>query len=125
MFDPGSSSKPVLPSVSEERNGPFSAPYLQLYDMLKGKTITQNFTVCDIMGCDELNYCLFSAVQWNKVQFSSCLLIQGLLSMDRIPVIIRFLPVLLNQLFKVLTVNDSDDVTTATTRYGVELQPGL
>lgn len=41
---------------------------------------------------------------------------QGLLSMERIPVIIRFLPVLFNQLFKVLTQNDNDEVTTATTR---------
>lgn len=37
--------------------------------------------------------------------------------MERIPVIIRFLPVLFNQLFKVLTQNDNDEVTTATTRY--------
>ncbi|XP_016887624.1 dedicator of cytokinesis protein 10 isoform X2 [Cynoglossus semilaevis] len=51
--------------------------------------------------------------------FMTCL--KGLLSMDRIPVIIRFLPVLLNQLFKVLTVNDSDDVTTATTRVLVHI----
>lgn len=43
-------------------------------------------------------------------------LLQGLLSMERIPVIIRFLPVLFNQLFKVLTQNDNDEVTTATTR---------
>lgn len=42
--------------------------------------------------------------------------LQGLLSMERIPVIIRFLPVLFNQLFKVLTQNDNDEVTTATTR---------
>lgn len=42
--------------------------------------------------------------------------LQGLLSMERIPVIVRFLPVLFNQLFKVLTQNDNDEVTTATTR---------
>lgn len=42
--------------------------------------------------------------------------LQGLLSMERIPVIIRFLPVLFNQLFKVLTQNDNDEVTTATSR---------
>ena len=42
--------------------------------------------------------------------------LQGLLSMDRLPVIIRFLPVLFNRLFKVLTENDNDEVTTATTR---------
>lgn len=42
--------------------------------------------------------------------------LQGLLSMERIPVIIRFLPVLFNQLFKVLIQNDNDEVTTATTR---------
>ncbi|KAM9318239.1 dedicator of cytokinesis protein 10 isoform 3-T3 [Pholidichthys leucotaenia] len=46
--------------------------------------------------------------------FLNCL--KGLLSMERIPVIIRFLPVLFNQLFKVLTENDNDEVTTATTR---------
>lgn len=38
--------------------------------------------------------------------------------MERNHVIIRFLPVLFNQLFKVLTQNDSDEVTSATTRYG-------
>jgi len=42
---------------------------------------------------------------------------QGLLSMEKIHVIIRFLPVLFNQLFKVLTQNDSDEVTASTTRY--------
>ncbi|MEQ2157645.1 hypothetical protein GOODEAATRI_003794, partial [Goodea atripinnis] len=41
---------------------------------------------------------------------------QGLLSMEKIPVIVRFLPVLFNQLFKVLTQNDNDEVTTVTTR---------
>ncbi|XP_061734541.1 dedicator of cytokinesis protein 10 isoform X1 [Nerophis ophidion] len=46
--------------------------------------------------------------------FLNCL--KGLLSMEKIPVIIRFLPVLFNQLFKVLTQNDNDDVTIATTR---------
>uniref|UniRef100_A0A7N9ATF4 Dedicator of cytokinesis 10 n=1 Tax=Mastacembelus armatus TaxID=205130 RepID=A0A7N9ATF4_9TELE len=46
--------------------------------------------------------------------FLNCL--KGLLSMERIPVIIRFLPVLFNQLFKVLTQNDNDEVTAATTR---------
>lgn len=44
--------------------------------------------------------------------------LQGLLSMERNHVIIRFLPILFNQLFKVLTQNDSDEVTTNTTRYG-------
>uniref|UniRef100_A0A673AVC9 Dedicator of cytokinesis 10 n=1 Tax=Sphaeramia orbicularis TaxID=375764 RepID=A0A673AVC9_9TELE len=47
--------------------------------------------------------------------------LQGLLSMERIPVIIRFLPVLFNQLFKVLTQNDNDEVTTATTRVLVHI----
>ncbi|XP_074498158.1 dedicator of cytokinesis protein 10 isoform X9 [Sebastes fasciatus] len=51
--------------------------------------------------------------------FQNCL--KGLLSMERIPVIIRFLPVLFNQLFKVLTQNDDDDVTTATTRVLVHI----
>uniref|UniRef100_A0A8C2XIG5 Dedicator of cytokinesis 10 n=1 Tax=Cyclopterus lumpus TaxID=8103 RepID=A0A8C2XIG5_CYCLU len=41
--------------------------------------------------------------------------------MERIPVIIRFLPVLFNQLFKVLTQNDNDEVTTATTRVLVHI----
>ncbi|XP_068441305.1 dedicator of cytokinesis protein 10 isoform X4 [Clinocottus analis] len=47
--------------------------------------------------------------------------LKGLLSMERIPVIIRFLPVLFNQLFKVLTQNDNDEVTTATTRVLVHI----
>ncbi|XP_056296692.1 dedicator of cytokinesis protein 10 isoform X4 [Pseudoliparis swirei] len=51
--------------------------------------------------------------------FINCL--KGLLSMERIPVIIRFLPVLFNQLFKVLTQNDNDEVTTATTRVLVHI----
>ncbi|XP_049334628.1 dedicator of cytokinesis protein 10 isoform X4 [Astyanax mexicanus] len=51
--------------------------------------------------------------------FINCL--KGLLSMERIHVIIRFLPVLFNQLFKVLIQNDSDDVTNATTRVLVHI----
>ncbi|CAL8361837.1 unnamed protein product [Merluccius merluccius] len=51
--------------------------------------------------------------------FLNCL--KGLLSMERIPVIIRFLPVLFNRLFKVLTENDNDEVTTATTRVLVHI----
>ncbi|XP_062844216.1 dedicator of cytokinesis protein 10 isoform X2 [Trichomycterus rosablanca] len=46
--------------------------------------------------------------------FLNCL--KGLLSMERNHVIICFLPVLFNQLFKVLTQNDSDEVATTTTR---------
>nr|XP_021321972.1 dedicator of cytokinesis protein 10 isoform X2 [Danio rerio] len=46
--------------------------------------------------------------------FLNCL--KGLLSMEKIHAIIRFLPVIFNQLFKVLTQNDSDEVTTSTTR---------
>uniref|UniRef100_A0A8D0D783 Dedicator of cytokinesis 10 n=1 Tax=Sander lucioperca TaxID=283035 RepID=A0A8D0D783_SANLU len=41
--------------------------------------------------------------------------------LKRIPVIIRFLPVLFNQLFKVLTQNDNDEVTTATSRVLVHI----
>ncbi|XP_048121267.1 dedicator of cytokinesis protein 10 isoform X9 [Alosa alosa] len=51
--------------------------------------------------------------------FLNCL--KGLLSMERIHVIIRFLPVLFNQLFKVLTENDNDEVTTTTTRVLVHI----
>ncbi|KAJ3589971.1 hypothetical protein NHX12_007928, partial [Muraenolepis orangiensis] len=51
--------------------------------------------------------------------FLNCL--RGLLSMERIPVIIRFLPVLFNRLFKVLAENDNDEVTTATTRVLVHI----
>ncbi|KAG2462037.1 DOC10 protein, partial [Polypterus senegalus] len=47
--------------------------------------------------------------------FMNCL--KGLLSMERINVIVRFLPILLNQLLKVLIQsNDDDEVITATTR---------
>uniref|UniRef100_G3P3V0 PH domain-containing protein n=1 Tax=Gasterosteus aculeatus aculeatus TaxID=481459 RepID=G3P3V0_GASAC len=45
----------------------------------------------------------------------------ALLIMEKLPVIIRFLPVLFNQLFKVLTQNDNDEVTTATTRVLVHI----
>ncbi|XP_052471934.1 dedicator of cytokinesis protein 10 isoform X1 [Carassius gibelio] len=51
--------------------------------------------------------------------FLNCL--KGLLSMEKIHVIIRFLPVILNQLFKVLTQNDSDEVTASTTRVLVHI----
>ncbi|XP_060761808.1 dedicator of cytokinesis protein 10 isoform X3 [Neoarius graeffei] len=51
--------------------------------------------------------------------FLNCL--KGLLSMERNHVIIRFLPVLFNQLFKVLTQNDSDEVTATTTRVLVHI----
>uniref|UniRef100_A0A8C2XF59 Dedicator of cytokinesis 10 n=1 Tax=Cyclopterus lumpus TaxID=8103 RepID=A0A8C2XF59_CYCLU len=47
--------------------------------------------------------------------------LQALLALFMIPVIIRFLPVLFNQLFKVLTQNDNDEVTTATTRVLVHI----
>ncbi|XP_061575353.1 dedicator of cytokinesis protein 10 isoform X8 [Cololabis saira] len=51
--------------------------------------------------------------------FLNCL--KGLLSMERISVIVRFLPVLFNQLFKVLTQNDNDEVTAATIRVLVHI----
>ncbi|KAI1893735.1 hypothetical protein AGOR_G00126740 [Albula goreensis] len=51
--------------------------------------------------------------------FLNCL--KGLLSMERIHVIVRFLPVIFNQLFKVLTQNDNDEVTTTTTRVLVHI----
>ncbi|XP_047662194.1 dedicator of cytokinesis protein 10 isoform X2 [Tachysurus fulvidraco] len=51
--------------------------------------------------------------------FLNCL--KGLLSMERNHVIIRFLPILFNQLFKVLTQNDSDEVTSTTTRVLVHI----
>uniref|UniRef100_A0A673N6B5 Dedicator of cytokinesis protein 10-like n=1 Tax=Sinocyclocheilus rhinocerous TaxID=307959 RepID=A0A673N6B5_9TELE len=53
--------------------------------------------------------------------FLNCLKVSGLLSMERIHVIIRFLPVIFNQLFKVLTQNDTDEVTTSTTRVLVHI----
>ncbi|XP_076837011.1 dedicator of cytokinesis protein 10 isoform X3 [Brachyhypopomus gauderio] len=53
------------------------------------------------------------------LNFLNCL--KGLLSMERNHVIIRFLPVLFNQLFKVLTQNDTDEVTTTTTRVLVHI----
>ncbi|XP_018588078.1 dedicator of cytokinesis protein 10 isoform X3 [Scleropages formosus] len=42
--------------------------------------------------------------------------LQGLVSMEQIHVIVRFLPILFNQLFKVLVQNDNNDITAATTR---------
>ncbi|CAM4556654.1 unnamed protein product [Leuciscus chuanchicus] len=51
--------------------------------------------------------------------FLNCL--KGLLSMEKIHMVIRFLPVLFNQLFKVLTQNDSDEVTASTTRVLVHI----
>ncbi|KAL1260136.1 hypothetical protein QQF64_007963, partial [Cirrhinus molitorella] len=51
--------------------------------------------------------------------FLNCL--KGLLSMERIHVIIRFLPIIFNQLFKVLTQNDTDEVTSSTTRVLVHI----
>uniref|UniRef100_A0A4W5Q1M3 Dedicator of cytokinesis 10 n=1 Tax=Hucho hucho TaxID=62062 RepID=A0A4W5Q1M3_9TELE len=42
-------------------------------------------------------------------------------NIEKIPVIIRFLPVLFNQLFQVLTQNDNDEVTTTTTRVLVHI----
>uniref|UniRef100_A0A672PJQ7 Dedicator of cytokinesis 10 n=1 Tax=Sinocyclocheilus grahami TaxID=75366 RepID=A0A672PJQ7_SINGR len=43
------------------------------------------------------------------------------LQVSRIHVIIRFLPVIFNQLFKVLTQNDTDEVTASTTRVLVHI----
>uniref|UniRef100_A0A9J8BQN6 Dedicator of cytokinesis 10 n=1 Tax=Cyprinus carpio carpio TaxID=630221 RepID=A0A9J8BQN6_CYPCA len=51
--------------------------------------------------------------------FLNCL--KGLLSMEKIHVIIRFLPIIFNQLFKVLTQNDTDEVTASTTRVLVHI----
>uniref|UniRef100_A0A672HTT0 Dedicator of cytokinesis 10 n=1 Tax=Salarias fasciatus TaxID=181472 RepID=A0A672HTT0_SALFA len=48
--------------------------------------------------------------------FLNCLKVR-----EKIPVMVRFLPVLFNQLFKVLTQNDNDEVTTATTRVLVHI----
>ncbi|XP_065137880.1 dedicator of cytokinesis protein 10 isoform X6 [Paramisgurnus dabryanus] len=47
--------------------------------------------------------------------------LKGLLSMEKIHVIIRFLPVIFNQLFKVITQNDTEEVTTSTTRVLVHI----
>ncbi|KAJ8256276.1 hypothetical protein COCON_G00184280 [Conger conger] len=47
--------------------------------------------------------------------------LKGLLGVEKIHVIIRFLPVLFNQLFKVLTQNDNEEVTTDTTRVLVHI----
>uniref|UniRef100_A0A4W3KDI0 Dedicator of cytokinesis 10 n=1 Tax=Callorhinchus milii TaxID=7868 RepID=A0A4W3KDI0_CALMI len=47
--------------------------------------------------------------------------IKGLLGIERIHVIVRFLPVLLDQLFCILTENDQSEVTTATTRVIVNI----
>lgn len=47
--------------------------------------------------------------------------LKSLLNIDRIHVIIRFLPVIFNQLFKVITQNDTDEVTTITTRVFVHI----
>uniref|UniRef100_A0A4W6EC14 Dedicator of cytokinesis 10 n=1 Tax=Lates calcarifer TaxID=8187 RepID=A0A4W6EC14_LATCA len=49
-----------------------------------------------------------TVTDWRCIQAPACL-------------IIRFLPVLFNQLFKVLTQNDNDEVTTATTRVLVHI----
>ncbi|TRY92073.1 hypothetical protein DNTS_029041 [Danionella cerebrum] len=46
--------------------------------------------------------------------FLNCL--KGLLSIERIHAIIQFIPIIFNQLFKVLTQNDSDEVTSSTSR---------
>ncbi|XP_028818872.1 dedicator of cytokinesis protein 10 isoform X2 [Denticeps clupeoides] len=51
--------------------------------------------------------------------FLNCL--KGLLSMEKIHVIIRFLPVLFNQLLTVLTQNDNDEVAATTTRVLVHI----
>ncbi|MFT7803755.1 dedicator of cytokinesis protein 10 isoform X2 [Arapaima gigas] len=51
--------------------------------------------------------------------FINCL--QGLVNMERIHVIVRFLPMLFNQLFKVLVQNDNEDITTTTTRVLVHI----
>ncbi len=73
-----------------------------------------HFVFCLFLVYISYLFPLFS-FSFSSYAFFSALL-QGLLSMERIPVIIRFLPVLFNQLFKVLTQNDNDEVTTATTR---------
>lgn len=81
------------------------------------------WTLLRVLTSATLLYCapniLFLPFSWFKFLPAAllfCSVLQGLLSMEKLPVIIRFLPVLFNQLFKVLTQNDNDEVTTATTR---------
>uniref|UniRef100_A0A673AZ71 Dedicator of cytokinesis 10 n=1 Tax=Sphaeramia orbicularis TaxID=375764 RepID=A0A673AZ71_9TELE len=108
--------------------------YAWLPLLKEGRLSTQEFNIpvsCNLppgyLGIKEANN---TKVKWRELQFyvklnfpSHCIFcsLQGLLSMERIPVIIRFLPVLFNQLFKVLTQNDNDEVTTATTRVLVHI----
>lgn len=44
-------------------------------------------------------------------------LLQNLLRVEKIHSIMSFLPIILNQLFKVLVQNEDDEISTAITRY--------
>lgn len=91
------------------------------FDCNKTKTLTAEHyfmsNQCSDVSSSKSIFIFFFCIHFHPSPppIPTCLL-QGLLSMERIPVIIRFLPVLFNQLFKVLTQNDNDEVTTATTR---------
>lgn len=128
-----------LPQLPEGQRKGAMYPLNSHFVLVETKTRTLSIERCYTSNqCRMSNIILFSASVWFTLffKFLSTLLIhqllhdlllfpllrffstllQGLLSMERIPVIIRFLPVLFNQLFKVLTQNDNDEVTTATTR---------
>lgn len=44
-------------------------------------------------------------------------LLQNLLNVEKIHAIMSFLPIILNQLFKVLVQNEEDEISTTVTRY--------
>lgn len=142
---PGPPPEPILPAVPEERAGPLATSYPRLPELLEGQrkgtkspqfsfNVTETKTQavaaehmsnqCNTTVLYARQFFAFFTVSYLFPPFSTSpssyasfsTVLQGLLSMERIPVIIRFLPVLFNQLFKVLTQNDDDDVTTATTR---------
>lgn len=129
---PRTTSYLQLPQLPEgQRKALYPLNFNLLWLRQKTKALTTNTAICLISAVLHVKrrflFCLFMVLCFLFISTPLILhlfvllrlfstLLQGLLSMERIPVIIRFLPVLFNQLFKVLTQNDNDEVTTATTR---------
>lgn len=55
--------------------------------------------------------------KFNQCPFSPTNLLQNLLNVEKIHAIMSFLPIILNQLFKVLVQNEEDEISTTVTRY--------
>uniref|UniRef100_A0A8C4UMT3 Dedicator of cytokinesis 10 n=1 Tax=Falco tinnunculus TaxID=100819 RepID=A0A8C4UMT3_FALTI len=95
--------------ASQEHNVPVASSlppnYLSLQEPVSGKVLSHLHLKSSFIACI------------GNPSFSFLYLLQNLLRIEKIHVIMNFLPVILNQLFWVLVQNSDDEVATAVTRY--------